>query len=98
MGWIKQGRIFDPAAHPEWAVSHAQVPTVLVLRDRLRIFYADRNRNGKSYTTYLDVSRRDPSTVLGYHKEPIMPLGAPGTFDDEGMMPSCIVRHRGRIL
>ena len=61
MTWVRKGRIFSPADHPDWAGTHAQVPTALVLPDRVRIFYADRNGAGKSYTTYLDVDRRERS-------------------------------------
>jgi hypothetical protein len=97
MTWVRRGRIFDPGQHPKWAVSHAQVPTVMIRPDRLRIFYADRNEHGKSYITYFDVSRREPSEVLYYHKASLMPFGAPGTFDDEGMMPSFVLEHERRI-
>jgi hypothetical protein len=97
MTWVRKGRIFSPADHPDWAGTHAQVPTALVLPDRVRIFYADRNGAGKSYTTYLDVDRRDPGIVLYHHKAPILPFGAPGTFDDDGVMPSYALRHQGLV-
>lgn len=98
MRWIRSGNVFDPRQHPEWAGSHAQVPTVLVYDDRIRIFYADRNAAGKSFTTYLDVDRRDPTRVIGCFKESLIGFGAPGTFDDEGMMPAQAVRAGGRLL
>src|SRR5436190_6611639 len=97
MTWVRKGRIFSPADHPDWAGTHAQVPTALLLPDRVRIFYADRNGAGKSYTTYLDVDRRDLGIVLYHHKAPILPFGAPGTFDDDGVMPSYALRHEGRV-
>lgn len=90
------GRVFDPAAHA-WAGSHAQVPTPFVRDDRVRVFYADRNGDGKSYTTYIDLDRSDLSRVLYAHKEPILPFGAPGTFDDDGAMPSFALRHEGQV-
>lgn len=94
MTWVRKGRIFAPADHPAWARTHAQVPTAFVLPDRVRIYYADRNESGKSYTTYLDTDRRNLDSVLYYHKKPILPFGAPGTFDDDGVMPSYVLRHR----
>ena len=97
MAWIRKGRIFDPAAHKPWARSHAQVPTPLLYSDRVRIFYADRDDSGKSFTTYLDLDRKDPGRVLYFHREPILPLGAPGTFDDDGLMPSFALRSEGRV-
>lgn len=96
MHWNKKGRIFNPGDY-DWAGSHAQVPTVLLLEDKLRIFYADRDKGGKSFITYIDVARDNPADILYCHKKPIIDRGKPGTFDDDGMMPSDIVR-RGKEL
>ncbi|MGZ6017093.1 MAG: hypothetical protein ACXWKO_00365 [Phenylobacterium sp.] len=97
MGWRIMGRIFDPAEH-DWAGTHAQVPTALVYEDKVRVFYADRFADGRSYTTYLDLDRTDLSRVTYFHKAPILGFGAPGTFDDDGAMPSFPVREDGRVL
>jgi hypothetical protein len=86
------GRIFDPAEH-SWAGSHAQVPTALVMDETVRVFYADRYGDGRSYTTFLDLDRGDLSKVVYFHKDPILGFGAPGTFDDDGAMPSFPVRR-----
>ena len=86
------GRIFDPAEHA-WAGSHAQVPTALVMSETVRVFYADRYADGRSYTTFLDLDRADLSKVVYFHKEPILGFGAPGAFDDDGAMPSFPVRR-----
>lgn len=90
------GRVFDPGAF-EWAVSHAQVPTPLLYDDRVRVFYADRNTDGKSYTTFVDLDRGDLSRVIHFGREPILPFGAPGTFDDDGAMPSFALRQDGEL-
>jgi hypothetical protein len=97
MRWIRKGQIFDPREHKSWAGTHAQVPTVLLYADRVRIFYADRTKDNRSFITYLDVDRKNLSRVLYYHKEAILPLGERGTFDDDGMMPGCALRH-GRYV
>jgi hypothetical protein len=98
MRWRRDGVIFDPSVDRTWGGSHAQVPTVLVRDDVLRVYYADRNADGKSFMTYIDVDRRDGRTVLYRHLRPMMQLGAPGTFDDDGMMPSYVMRESGRVL
>ncbi len=97
MRWRIMGRIFDPAEH-DWAGTHAQVPTPLVYEDKVRVFYADRFADGRSYTTYLDLDRRDLGRITYVHKAPILDFGAPGTFDDDGAMPSFAVRENGRVL
>jgi hypothetical protein len=98
MRWVKKGNIFDPRDHRDWAGTHAQVPTVMVMPDRIRVYYADRNARGQSFPTYLDVDRADPTRVIYVHKKPVMSFGKPGTFDDEGVMPAHAVPHDGRIL
>lgn len=97
MAWIRKGRIFDPAGHKAWAGSHAQVPTALIYSDRVRVYYADRDSSGKSFITYLDIDRGDLRKITYLHKDPILPLGAPGTFDDDGMMPSFALRRDGLV-
>ena len=93
MRWVRQGQIYDPRWHKDWAGTHAQVPCVLLYPDRIRIFYADRTAENKSFITYLDIDRQNFTNILYYHKAPILPLGARGTFDDDGMMPGAAIRH-----
>jgi sucrose-6-phosphate hydrolase SacC (GH32 family) len=94
MRWIRNGQIYDPRQHGEWAGTHAQVPTVLFYSDRIRVFYADRTPENKSFITFLDIDRRDFGNILYCHKAPILP---PGAFDDDGMMPGTAVRD-GRSI
>lgn len=96
MRWRKLGKIFDPRDHPEWAGTHAQVPTVLDMGDRLRVFYADR-KSGQSYPTFVDLDRTNPSKVLYCHKLPVLGNGLPGAFDDEGVMPGFVLSHQGQV-
>lgn len=97
MPWEKKGNVYDPRQHRGWAGSHAQAPTVLVRDDVLRVYYADRNAAGQSFTSYLDLDRRDPSRVVYFHQRAVMPFGKPGTFDDEGVTPGCAMEHEGRV-
>lgn len=95
--WEKLGNIFEPSCHRAWAGTHAQVPTVLVLDDRLRVYYADRDASGRSFPTFFDVCLDDPTRVIYFHKTSVLVGGAPGTFDDEGLMPAWVHRRHGRV-
>ena len=97
MEWQKKGLIFCPDGQYEWSKTHAQVPTVLVLKDKFRIFYSTRNQSGKSQIGLLDVDIDDPSKILYIHPNPVLSFGKPGTFDDEGVMPSYIERHENQL-
>jgi hypothetical protein len=96
-GWRKLGQVFDPREHREWAGSHAQVPTVLVMADRLRVYYADRGPDGRSFPTFIDLDRDDPTRLLACHRSPVLGMGAPGAFDDEGVMPAWVHQHEGQV-
>ena len=96
MIWCKIANIFDPR-EVVWAGSHAQVPTVLVKDDVLRVYYAARTPEGRSYITFFDVDRADPRRTVYFHKDPVLSAAAPGTFDDEGMMPGCVIQVEDAI-
>ncbi len=92
MTWTKHGLIYVPRGRFGWDRSHAAVPTVDVLDDRRwRIYYAARDADNRSHTSYLDVAAGDPERILHEHPQPILPLGPLGAFDDCGIMPSWIV-------
>ncbi len=98
MKWQKKGLIFCPDGHTEWSKTHAQIPTVLVLPDRLRVFFSSRNQFGKSQTGFLDVDIENPSKILYLHPEPVFSFGKPGTFDDDGVMPGSLILQDDRLF
>lgn len=97
MSWKKMGLIFQPNGEYGWMKSHAQVPTVYVMQDRLRIFFSTRNDSGKSLTACIDLDRSNPSKIKHLYDQPVLAFGKPGTFDDEGVMPGCIIKHDNQV-
>src|SRR5688572_23237342 len=94
MYWQKKGLIFKTDHQYDWMVSHASLPVANMLDDqRLRLYFGVRDAKGRSLTTFMDVLADDPQQILYLHNEPILHLGKPGTFDDNGIMPSCLVDH-----
>lgn len=97
MKWEKKGLIFKLDNQIEWAKSHAQVPIVdPVSEDRLRIYFGTRDEKNRTMTTYIEVEADNPKNILYVHKDPILPLGSMGCFDDSGVMPSDIVSFKGK--
>ena len=76
--------------------SHAQVPTALVLKDRIRVYFATRPKADLSLTTFVDLSL-DLEEQLYLHPEPILELGHKGSFDENGIMPDCVIEHNGLV-
>jgi len=98
MRWIKRGKIFEPTGNAGWMNTHAQGPTVLVLKDRLRVYFATRPRNDLGLTTYIDLDRADPQHILYLHEKPILELGKPGAFDNHGIFPNHVRMVDGKVL
>lgn len=95
LNWQKKGVIFDPTNRHDWMSAYAQNPNVLVLEDRLRIYFTTRParaEDGKmvSYTGFADFERREPFKLMYVHDEPVLPLGGVGEFDEFGIMPGSI--------
>jgi hypothetical protein len=97
MHWKKKGLIYGPSGEAPWMKSHAQIPTALVLDDRIRVYITVRPEQKTSLTTFVDLDIENPAKVLYVHKKPILPLGGPGTFDEFGMMPSAALRVGNEI-
>jgi hypothetical protein len=86
--WIKKGRIYGDG--------HAQLPTPVLLRDRIRIYFSDR-AGGKSYIRFLDVRTDLPSESIGNASGMALSPGQRGCFDDSGVMPSCAVEIASEV-
>lgn len=97
MPWIGRKLIYRPTGEGGWMRSHAQVPTVLVKADRFRVYIAARPERTLSLPTYVDLDLGDPTRVLYVHPEPLLEPGKPGTFDEFGVMPSCVVEQDGLV-
>lgn len=95
--WRKLGRVFHVAGDRPWSVSHAQMPTPLVLDDRIRVFYSTRDSRNRSATGFFDVAATDPTRVILDHPDPVLEPGGPGTFDDSGAMASAIVQFGDEV-
>lgn len=98
MKWEKKGLIFKPKGHLQWSVSHAQVPFALPLtKEKVRIFYATRDKDSCSSTSFIDVVADNPSQILYIHDGPILSKGARGSFDDSGTMPSWFLKDNNKL-
>lgn len=96
--WNKKSIIFKTSGSFSWAKTHAQVPTALLKEDCIRIYYAARDAEGRSLTSFVDVARDNPSKVLYIHDRPILDLGAPGTHDDDGVMTGGVLWFGDEVL
>lgn len=93
MKWNKLGRIFN-IKKTELKNTYAQCPVVEDLNTRWRVYYASRCKENKSRIFYFDIDPENPQQILNAPDEPLFELGKAGTFDCDGIMPSCVINDK----
>jgi len=97
MRWIKKGVIFSSVGENPNMMSHSAIPFAEVNKNgTIRIYFSSRNTKGQSLPYFLDLNSDNLNEIISVHSEPLFALGELGTFDDNGIMPSCIVNYGNR--
>ena len=97
MEWEKLGRIFAPEGQYPWVKSHAMLPTVDHLKgDLFRIYFSGRDSDNISRTGFVIIDINNPTKVLDLSPEPLVDIGELGSYDDNGISPTCIVTRDGK--
>lgn len=85
---IKRCKIFEWDRPNTWWQSHTMAPTAVMWQGNIRVFFGAWDRFGISRMNYLDLAADDPSSILFVNtEEPVLDIGQPGTFDDNGVFP-----------
>lgn len=97
MKWEKRGRIFVPDGSVEWQRKYAFPPTPLLRSgedgaDVLRLYCAFCDDKMVGRLGWVDVDPTDPARVLAVSARPIMSDGQAGTFDENGLLPTRVMR------
>lgn len=92
--WVKKGRIFSPEGQYDWCISHAMLPVADRIDENIyRIYFSGRDSYNRSKIGYVEINMNDPLKILNISQEPVLELGSLGSFDDNGVSPTCIVNH-----
>jgi hypothetical protein len=104
MKWQKAGKIFDPTDHAlaNNCKEFAQSPQALVFGDFVRIYFSTRaldKSNGKylSHIAFVDM-QKNLRDIMRVSNKTVIPLGALGCFDEHGIFPMNVVRHRDAVF
>lgn len=102
--WKKLGRIFNPVEIKEesWIHEYAQAPSVIIFEKFVRVFFSARpepDEKGQfiSRMGYLDLQKHNLFEIIQICKEPILPLGELGTFDEFGTYPVSVIRNNDEL-
>ena len=94
--WRKLGTVIRPDPDTWWGRTHAMLPTPEHVEGSLwRIWWGGRNDRNQSHTGWSLIDLEKPDVELERSKEPELTPGRLGTFDDNGVLPSCIIRTGG---
>ncbi len=97
MGWKRLGRIFAPENQANWFASHAATPVVEVLSDSLvRVYFSGRDIKNRAQIGFFEIDPNDPFTILRVSDAPVIPFGPLGSFEDSGVISTCLVKTDDR--
>lgn len=103
--WEKLGRMFNPAEIKErsWMKEFSQAPSVLVLDDVIRVYFAcrpapDEQGNYVSLSAYAEFSRNNLFELRRLCDEPLLKLGELGTFDEFGAYFTSVVARDDDVM
>lgn len=102
--WKKLGKLFDPLEQKEknWMEIYAQSPSPIIFENYLRVYFSSRekaDKNGQfvSRLGYIDLDKNNLFNIINISKEPILPLGEKGTFDEFGTYPVSVIKVENEI-
>jgi hypothetical protein len=93
MKWLKHGVVWEPSGTQWWARTHATCPTPIWLDDQtLRVYVQCRDENNVGRIGFVDLDPTDPRKVIRESPGPVLDIGSPGSFDDNGVFQTSVIR------
>ncbi|MCX8533637.1 hypothetical protein [Chryseobacterium luquanense] len=97
MNWEKIGAFDAQKYTKNWFQHSALQPTPIVLQNEIRVFCGFRDASGISRVGFVDLDINDPSNILRVSDNPVLDIGTPGCFDDNGVVPSAVLSLKDKI-
>lgn len=92
MTWRKQGLVYAPSGELWWAREYATIPAADVLDEKIiRVYFAGLDENKFGRIGYVELDAQNPKRILYETREPVLDIGALGSFEDSGVNASCVV-------
>ncbi|PWU13156.1 MAG: hypothetical protein C5B49_15110 [Bdellovibrio sp.] len=97
MKYLGKDFIFKADRVAPWWQSHTMAPTAILLGETIRVFLGCWDSNGISRIGFIDLQAGDPKMVKAVSDAPVLEIGRPGTFDDNGVFPGHAYAYDGQI-
>lgn len=101
MKWEKKGKIELETfrGSNSYVRTFAMTPTPIIMDEntiRIYIGFCDENNVGR--ISFIDVDASNPCIVKDISKLPVLDIGRPGSFDDNGVVPISVWREQDKIF
>ena len=94
--WKRLGLIFN-TLNVNWSKTHYMLPTPFKLNvNNYRIFFGTRNKENQSSIGFFDFNFKN-FKIKNKSKKKCLTIGELGSFDDNGVLPSCVIKHDKQI-
>ena len=98
MIWEKFGKIWKGSDHLIWGAMGTLTPTPYLLGNgAIRVFCGLRDHSGVGRIGYFDVDENNPKKILGFSPTPVLDIGIPGMFDDNGMLLGDVIKVKNEL-
>lgn len=98
MKWNKLGVVWKPDGSQAWARTHASIPTPYILdNETIRIYITCLDESGRGRPGFVDVSSKNPKEIINVSQQPVLDIGEPGSFDDNGLMVLSVLDYKNRL-
>lgn len=102
--WKKLGKLFTPqeVTNRPWLKEFAQAPSAIIFKDFVRVYFScrpPRDVHGQyvSYSSFVDLNRKNLFDIINVSEQPILTLGERGTFDEFGTYPASAIQRDGQV-
>ncbi len=99
MKFEKRGLVYAPPFDGSWKDNSALTPTPVLLPDNtIRVYAGFRDKDGISRIGFVDLHPEDPTRIIKVSERPVLDIGEPGMFDDNGMILGEIINKDGQTF
>lgn len=98
MRWEKKGFICDcHTLDLPWYKKNTMTPLPVLKDNIIRVYLTMCDEFNQGRVGYIDLNPENPSEILNYSKNPVLDLGEKGCFDENGVLPTCILKEQGKL-
>ena len=95
--WKKKSLIFKITTKKSWMRTHAALPFAdKVKGKKYRIYFSSRDSKNRASIGFIELNLENMQKITKISNKPILSRGKKGSFDENGVMGSCIVNFRNK--